>query len=571
MLTFLSINIEGFRSIAESTYLQLNTPGITWINSPTGSGKSTIFSAITWGLYGKDLKGVSEVRTWEKYRPKNYQGVCITINYQTSNGVFKVIRCQDYKLPLEDGNKGGNRLVVYQDAYPLDIKGKVRIQNEIEKSIGLTYQLFINSIMFGQGLKRLIQESNTDKKKLFEEVFDLNFLNLAKGIANDERRDILVEANEVENRSKQLKQQIEESKNTYFELRERERSWKATIHRQRRELRERRIELTKRLQETQRELKNTVEVTLDSKISRTETRIMDISKRLKKAKGDTQLDLEDFVTEILKLLKVKKYKSAEKKLQNLHATFKEITECQEEKEELIQRKYKLKEIKTRYVHINKTCNTLADNICDIDEKIKELENEKQKVLSPKYKKAWESYRKKLKKIDEDYHNKVGELENYDWLITEPLGNNGIKAYLFDSSLDLLNQVLSSYSDILGFRISFEIDLDSTRKEFITLIESNGVIIDYDELSGGEKSLVNLAMALAMNEALTAARGINLAFLDEVFEGISDDVLEVAINLITKVFENKNLFLISHHQSLPLHKARIMQVVKQDGLSKCLFK
>ena len=78
------------------------------------------------------------------------------------------------------------------------------------------------------------------------------------------------------------------------------------------------------------------------------------------------------------------------------------------------------------------------------------------------------------------------------------------------------------------------------------------------------------MALAMNEALTAARGINLAFLDEVFEGISDDVLEVAINLITKVFENKNLFLISHHQSLPLHKARIMQVVKQDGLSKVLY-
>ena len=91
MLTFLSINIEGFRSIAEQTHLQLNTPGITWINSPTGSGKSTIFSAITWGLYGKDLKGVSEVKTWEKYRPKNYQGVCITINYQTSKGVFKVI------------------------------------------------------------------------------------------------------------------------------------------------------------------------------------------------------------------------------------------------------------------------------------------------------------------------------------------------------------------------------------------------------------------------------------------------------------------------------------------------
>lgn len=570
MLTFLSICIEGFRSIAESTYIQLNTPGITWINSPTGSGKSTIFSAVTWGLYGKDLKGVSEVKTWEKYRQNNYQGVCVTINYQTPKGVFKVIRCQDYKLPLEDGNKGNNRLVLYQDAYPLDLKGKSKVQDEIEKSVGLTYQLFINSIMFGQGLKRLIQESNTDKKKLFEEVFDLNFLNLAKGVANNERHDIFSESNKLEYSVEQLKQQVEESKNTYFELRERERSWKATIHRQRRELREKRIELTKKLQSTQREIKDIVSATIDSKISRTESRLKHIHNKLQVLKNGTELNLENFVTEILKMLKNKNYKLAYKKLQTLHVTFKEITEYQEEKEDLIKRKWKLKEIQARYEHINKTCNTLADNICAIDEQIKELENEKQKVLSPKYKKAWENYRKKLKKIDEDYHNKLEELENYDWLITEPLGNNGIKAYLFDSSLDLLNHVLESYSEILGFRISFEVDLNSARKEFITLIESNGIIIEYDELSGGEKSLTNLAMALAMNEALTAARGINLAFLDEVFEGISDDVLEIAINLITKVFENKTLFLISHHQSLPLHKARIMQVVKHNGLSKIVI-
>lgn len=570
MLTFLSINIQGFRSIAESTYLQLNTTGITWINSPTGSGKSTIFSAITWGLYGKDLKGVSEVKTWEKYRPNDYKGVCITINYQTSKGVFKVIRCQDYKLPLDDGNKGGNRLMIYQDAYPLDIKGKLKIQKEIEKSIGLTYQLFINSIMFGQGLNRLIQEPNSDKKALFEEVFDLNFLNLAKGIANDERHTILSETNELNNMVEELREKVEGSKNSYFELRERERSWKSLVHRQRRELRKKRKSLTKELQDTQREIKDQVLLTIDTKINKTESNLNKVCSKLKKAKVNTELDLGDFVSEILKMLKSKKYQLAYKKLQTLHVTFKEITRYQEEKEELIKRKYTLKEIKTRYKHLDSLCNTLADNICDIDNQIRDLKKEKQQVISPKYKKAWETYRKKLKKVDEDYHNKLKELEDYDWLITEPLGNNGIKAYLFDSSLDLLNHVLESYSDILGFRISFEVDLDSTRKEFVTLIESNDVIIDYDELSGGEKSLVNLAMALAMNEALTAARGINIAFLDEVFEGISEDVLEVAINLITKVFENKNLFLISHHQSLPLHKARIMQVVKQNGLSKIIL-
>lgn len=45
----------------------------------------------------------------------------------------------------------------------------------------------MNSIMFGQGIKRLIQESNADKKRIFEEVFDLEFLNIAKGIAMQDK------------------------------------------------------------------------------------------------------------------------------------------------------------------------------------------------------------------------------------------------------------------------------------------------------------------------------------------------------------------------------------------------
>ena len=56
----------------------------------------------------------------------------------------------------------------------------------------------MNSIMFGQGIKRLIQESNSDKKKLFEEVFDLEYLNLAKGIANQDKAVILNEINQLE-------------------------------------------------------------------------------------------------------------------------------------------------------------------------------------------------------------------------------------------------------------------------------------------------------------------------------------------------------------------------------------
>lgn len=94
-------------------------------------------------------------------------------------------------------------------------------------------------------------------------------------------------------------------------------------------------------------------------------------------------------------------------------------------------------------------------------------------------------------------------------------------------------------------------MGTARKEFVTLIERDGMIIDYDELSGGEKQLVCVAMAFAMNEALTASKGINLAFLDEVFESLSSDNIEVVTSLIRHIFKEKTLFLITHLDSLPL--------------------
>ena len=56
--------------------------------------------------------------------------------------------------------------------------------------------------------KRLIQESNSDKKKLFEEIFDLEYLNLAKGIANQDKAVILNEINQLESESRSEERRV---------------------------------------------------------------------------------------------------------------------------------------------------------------------------------------------------------------------------------------------------------------------------------------------------------------------------------------------------------------------------
>lgn len=566
MITLLSVNIEGYCSICEPTHLQLNQGCTVLIKAPNGNGKSSIFGAIVWCIYGKSLKGVSEVNTWKEVQPKDYSGTKVELFFQRDQDIYKITRCQNYKKVLDDGAKGNSRLIFYENGDTVNIKSKIKLQEHIILKLGLSYQLFMNSIMFGQGLQRLITESNADKKKLFEEIFDLNFLNIAKGIAQDGFEEVYSESKELEYNTKNLHQEIESVKATYKDLKEKESSWKTTLDEECKELKEKRDTLANKLRIEKKNINKELALSLDTKVKKQTHFISSLKEKLNDARSLSKMSLEEFIDIILELMQKKKYDKAYESLLKIKSAFSKITKYQKELEKANDKLYELKETKRKLEDVKETCEEYAEEILQIDSKIRKLGNESLKVLSPKYKEKIVKLRSKLKTIEQEYQIKLNKLKDYEWLLKDPLGNNGIKAYLFDSSLDLLNNTLDNYSEVLGFRISFEIDLSSTRKDFVTLIERGGVIIDYDELSGGEKQVCNLAMAFAMFESMSAARGINIAFLDEVFESLSSDNIEIVISLIKHIFESKTLFLITHHDSLPLSHSKILQVEKQNGLT-----
>lgn len=566
MLTFTTMNVVGFCSI-ENLHIPLNPNCTILIKASNGKGKSTILSALVWAIYGKNLKGVSEVTTWEKVRPKDYQGVMVEVFFQKGEHIYKIIRCQKCNIVLEDGAKGKDRLILMKDNEVVNVKGKNKLQDAINAELGLSYSLFMNSIMFGQGIKRLIQESNSDKKKIFEEVFDLEFLNIAKGIAMQDKNNLLAQANGVERQSAILKKELEANKEAYFDLRDREKGFKEKIKSERRELKKDREDLTKQLIKKQQQLKDEVEQSLKVKIKKHTDYVDGLKSKIKYNRNISGVSLPDFVKKLKIQLDKGHYKRAKESVDIIYKAIINSDKLQEEYEDALGRLDELRTTDEKYKRLQKECDDIASDIADIDEELEKLKQEKLKVMSPKYKEKLKEIRKTLRKVDEDYHNKELELENYNWLINDPLGNNGIKAYLFDSSLDMLNRTLDKYSQVLGFRIEFGIDLGTIRKDFYTLIERDGQIIDYNELSGGERQLCNVAMAFAMNESLTASKGINLAFLDEVFESLSSDNVEVVTSLIRHTFANKTLFLITHLDSLPLSNTKILQVEKVNGLSR----
>ena len=565
MLTFLSMDAEGFCSI-ESLHLLLNTQCTILIKASNGKGKSTILSALVWAIYGKNLKGVSEVNTWKQVRPKDYKGTRVQVYFQKDSHTYKIIRCQKYEEVLDDGAKGKDRLIFIKDGDVIDIKGKGKIQDAINREIGLSYSLFMNSIMFGQGIRRLIQESNSDKKKIFEEVFDLEFLNLAKGIALQDKNNLISQINEVEHESQMLKKELEANKEAYFDMRDREKSFKQKIREERKELKQDREKLTKLLIEKQKQIKDEVDASLHIKIKKQNKLILDLRGKIKDAKSLSNVPLKMVIKELVIQLEAGHYKRALRDAKSIYKAFSDLDKYDKEYQEALERLEELGSVNDKYRKLKSDCDDIASDIASVDEDLAKLKQEKLKVMSPKYKQKLKEIRKKLRKVDEDFHNKELELENYNWLINDPLGNNGIKAYLFDSSLEFLNKCLEKYSEVLGFRIEFNIDLGTARKEFVTLIERDGQIIDYDELSGGEKTLCNFSMALAMHEALTASKGVNIILFDEVFESLSSDNVELVTSLIRKYSEGKTVFVITHLEGVVFSHSKILQVTKEKGLS-----
>lgn len=566
MINFKSIHIEGFCSIGNLD-MPLNERGIVLIKAPNGYGKSSILSALVWALYGKNLKGVSNVNTWKKYRSKEYNGTKVEVYFESQGKIHKVIRCSNYTQEVE-GSKGGNRLVYLIDAIQVEDKNKIHIQSLITHNLGLSYRLFMNSIMFGQGLKRLIQESGTEKKELFEEIFELDYISRARELAVSEYRKLDTQVNTLAVKLNSLNSSLLNEKDTLSAIEDKETYYESKKASEIAELRKR---LKARESELKRYLSEYNQKKLDklkSKIEAIHNKISQEQDILSDCKHRSSISLEELIDKIIDLLRSKDYKTSLNTLLEVKEAFISIEHSREKIQELQNRRYDLSEARRKQEKLRSLITQVEESISDLKGRIS-----KKKEDTPDFKDIKKRSKAKIKAlskekldIESDITLYSGQRELYKWAYTDPLGNNGIKAFLFESSLGYLNEVLDSYSDVLGFHIQFIVDLESARKDFQTVIYMEGIEVQYDELSGGQRQLCNLAMAFAMNEVMTQARGISIAFLDEVFENLSQDNIEIVVGLIKKVYKDKTLFLITHHESLPIPNSKTLKVQRIKGIS-----
>lgn len=569
MIQFGNIIIEGFCSIP---YLELNlgSKGITVIRGATGEGKTTILSALVWGAYGKNLKGKSDVNTWEKYRPKNYNGTKVEIYFGKDGKTHKITRCLKYKGEV-NGAKGKDRLIYEIDTVEVSEKNKGEIQALIDADLGMSYSLFMNSILFGQGMKRLIQESSSYKKDLFEEIFELEYISKARDIAKGYYTEALREYNEISQKYSSSKEKKQSIQRMLDDLKKQANHVKNDLSSRVKVLEKKLSLLAKAKKEN--ELKETVTYKnrIEQRIQEARDNQKELLNKINDAKKKTRVSLEEFIGVIIKLLKRGDIKNSLKRLMEVKKAFGDIERLQDKCSKLADKisnyRDKLEELRDQEYEANKVQRDIDLTHVEIKKLLSEKRAGVNLGLIKKYKTQLSTISYKLQSIESEMEEKRAKVDNYKWVMDDPLGNRGIKAFLFESSLDILNETLESYSEVLGFSILFYVDIQGVKKDFNTQIIMDGIEVSYEELSGGQKTLVNIAMVLAMNSMIRRNCRINVLFLDEVFEGLDREYCDTVSKLLERISitEKLTVFMVTHQESIPI-KARVLTVKRDKGLS-----
>ena len=608
LVIFHDVKIEGFGSIIEPLTYDLKRNGLNIISGKNGSGKTSIFSALCWAIFGKTLKKNNNPEPWDSIKPDKFKGTLVTVNFFTDGRMYAVFACNNYKGELF-GAKGGNRVILVENGKVRnDLRDKGDIRKEIVKLVGGSFNLFKASVIFGQKLKRIIQEDGPKKKEVFEEAFEVEYINIAKKFAEKKREELRSErakllhpAVELESTLKALKSELntarEFNKDRAERIKKFEKSYtdgltkleylsetvKPKIKKLKGYLEEISVDLktiTAKLEElepfadkhfrvdfklsqTRPELKELKEKRKEAKLAtfRIETKCSRCGARLDKKqveeeKGKLFAEYESLSKRLLKI--TKECEADEELLKKLTKKIASKSELKE-REKILQRKsnllaHDLDKAEREYLqikHIEGNLKIVKQNIKDAEKQVGrralDVKREKEEVVQ------------KLLPIREDIRRHDTEISDYDWVIKDPLSNSGIKAYVFNQMLAKVNNRLKFYASYLGYAIRFGIDMESARKDFYAQVIKGEQAIDYEELSGGQQQLVDICIAFAIHDVRSNDIDCNMLVMDEIFESLDEENIEIVADLIRGMAKSKALHLITHLKDFTVANARIFKV------------
>ena len=213
---------------------------------------------------------------------------------------------------------------------------------------------------------------------------------------------------------------------------------------------------------------------------------------------------------------------------------------------------KIKEEELRLAFLQEKRNEI--NLAEIKKEQELLDKESERI-------------KGILREKEKIKNKLDHtLEVIEWLSQHFL------ALMTFTESSVLMKLRSEFSKLFGkwFHMlagdQFEVHIDET---FTPVILQADQEMDYNFLSGGERTAVALAYRLALNQTINSVlsqiKTKDIIILDEPTEGFSETQLERMREVLAEL-EVKQLIIVSHEQKIEGFVEQIIKLKKEEGIS-----
>ena len=218
-----------YAGYTEIDFTKLGEKGLYLITGDTGAGKTTIFDAITFALYGETSGGVRDSAMLRSKYAKETEKTFVELTFSYQEKRYRVSRNPEYIRPKGRGNgytlqKGNAELEFFDERKPV---GKSKeVTKAITEILGLDYRQFTQIAMIAQGeFQKLLLADTASRSEIFRKIFHtgmyqdfqnklreavkkqaVEYDNLRKSISQDLGRIACEEGNEIQTEIEQMKE-----------------------------------------------------------------------------------------------------------------------------------------------------------------------------------------------------------------------------------------------------------------------------------------------------------------------------------------------------------------------------
>ena len=161
-------------------FTKLGENGIFLITGDTGAGKTSVFDAISFAVFGEVSGSNRPIQSIRSDFADPETETFVELEFLHKNKIYKILRNPTYEKPKKKGDgftkKTADASLEFGDKV---VNGIKNVDTKIEEILGINAKQFKQIAMLAQGefLKILFAESK-DRTEIFRKIFDTNIYNL---------------------------------------------------------------------------------------------------------------------------------------------------------------------------------------------------------------------------------------------------------------------------------------------------------------------------------------------------------------------------------------------------------